>query len=97
MKDRDEYFKEMAEIFTEMDKVFKQVDTIVSQAQTRFVPRKTETGPWQSWFAWRPVTVKGQRVWFKTVYRRCINTYVDFDNWKRYEYGDIFDLIKDPT
>jgi hypothetical protein len=49
--------------------------------------------PWQAWFAWYPVKVNSERVWFKTVYRRCINTYVDYDDWKRYEYGSILDVL----
>ena len=61
---------------------------------TTYVPRKTEVSPWQSWFAWRPVTIHGNMYWLKTVYRRCINTYVDMDDWKRYEYGTMFDVIK---
>ena len=60
----------------------------------RSVARKIEVMPWKPWFAWRPVTIHGERVWFETVYRRCINTYVDMDNWKRYEYGTILDVIK---
>jgi hypothetical protein len=60
-----------------------------------FVARKIEMLPWQKWFAWRPVTIKGRRVWMKTVYRRCINTYVDFDDWSHYEYGDMFDILKE--
>ena len=51
--------------------------------------------PWRKWFAWRPVTVHGNRVWLKTVYRRKINTYVDMDDWARYEYGTIFDVLTD--
>lgn len=59
-----------------------------------YVARKIETSPWQRWFAWHPVTtIAKQRMWMKPVYRRCINTYVDYDNWKRYEYADIFDVI----
>lgn len=58
------------------------------------VYRKREVGDWKKWFAWRPVNIHEQRVWLKTVYRRRINTYVDHDNWSRYEYGTIFDLIK---
>ncbi len=60
-----------------------------------FVARKVITGAWKSWFAWRPVKVHGKRIWLKTIYRRCINTYVDYDDWKRYEYGNVFDIIKD--
>lgn len=59
-----------------------------------YVARKIEIAPWQRWFAWHPVTtINGQRMWMRTVYRRCVNTYVDYDNWKRYEYADIFDVI----
>jgi len=59
-----------------------------------FVSRKIEIMAWEKWFAWRPVKLNGKRVWFKTVYRRCINTYVDHDDWTRYEYGTLFDVIK---
>ena len=62
---------------------------------TTYVARKIEKSPWQQWFAWRPVTIRGKRVWLKKIYRRCINTYVDYDDWKQYEYGTIFDIIKD--
>lgn len=58
------------------------------------VYRKIERSPWQQWFAWHPVKIHGKRVWFTTIYRRCINTYVDFDDWSRYEYGTLFDVIK---
>ncbi len=57
--------------------------------------RKIEVMPWKKWWAWRPVKLHGQNVWFKTIYRRKINTYVDMDNWARYEYGDIFDVLGD--
>ena len=63
-------------------------------AQNSLYARKIEVLPWTKWFAWRPVTVYGKRVWLKTVYRRCINTYVDMDDWNRYEYGTIFDVLK---
>ena len=59
-----------------------------------YVPRKQEVAPWEEWFAWRPVKVNGKRVWLKRVYRRCINTYVDMDDWRRYEYGTAFDVIR---
>lgn len=58
------------------------------------VARKIEKSPWQQWFAWRPVTIRGKKVWLKKIYRRCINTYVDYDDWKQYEYGTVFDVIK---
>ena len=59
------------------------------------VARKIEKGAWQKWFAWHPVKIHGRRIWLKTVYRRCVNTYVDFDDWSRYEYGTVFDLLKE--
>ena len=59
-----------------------------------YVPRRTELGAWQEWYAWRPVKMKGKYVWLKKIYRRCINTYVDHDDWKRYDYGTAFDVIK---
>lgn len=66
----------------------------LNETYETFVPRKIELGTWQEWFAWRPVKVKGKRVWLKKVFRRCINTYVDHDDWTRYEYGTAFDVIK---
>jgi hypothetical protein len=60
-----------------------------------YVPRKQIFHNWESWFAWRPVKIHGERVWLKHIYRRCINTYVDMDDWKRYEYGTLFDVLRD--
>lgn len=58
------------------------------------VPRKMH--PWKEWFAWRPVKVHGKRVWLKRVYRRRpAHWSVEYDNWKRYEYGTVFDVLKD--
>jgi len=61
---------------------------------TTYVARKIETGPWQQWFAWRPVKIKGERVWLEKICRRKINTYVDHDDWARYEYGTLFDVLR---
>ena len=58
-----------------------------------YVARKIETSPWKSWYAWRPIKLHGEWVWFEWVFRRCINTYVDMDNWTRYQYGNIFDVL----
>ena len=57
------------------------------------VYRKVVYLSWKKWFAWYPVRVHGRRVWLTTVYRRSILTYVDFDDWERYEYGTLFDVI----
>lgn len=96
-KDMDNIFKDIDKTFkkvdADVDRVFKQMDDILKQASS--VPRKVELGPWKPWFAWRPVTVKDKRVWLKKIYRRKINTYVDMEDWSRYEYGTIFDVLKD--
>ncbi len=60
-----------------------------------FVARKMVTDPWEKWFAWHPVRVHGKPVWLKTIYRRHVTTYVDFDDWSRYEYGTLFDVLRD--
>jgi hypothetical protein len=57
--------------------------------------RKIEVSAWHKWFAWYPVKIHGKRTWLKTVYRRKINTYVDMDDWARYEYGTVFDILTD--
>lgn len=59
-----------------------------------YVARKVVVGDWKPWFAWRPVKMHGDWVWLEHIYRRCINTYVDMEDWKRYEYGTLFDVIK---
>lgn len=61
---------------------------------TTYVPRKQTVSPWRPWFAWRPVKVNGQTIWLQRIYRRCINAYVDMDDWKRYKYGTIFNITK---
>jgi len=60
-----------------------------------YVARKHTIGLWKQWFAWYPVKVHGKRTWLKTIYRRKINTYVDMEDWARYEYGTIFDVLTD--
>ena len=66
----------------------------MEEINEEYVPRRTDVSQWQEWYAWRPVKVHGKRVWLKKVFRRCINTYVDHDDWKRYEYGTAFDVIR---
>ena len=95
MKDFDKVFADMDKVFKDADKVFKQMEKVMDDVQQGPVARKIETTPWKPWFAWRPVKIKNKRIWMKKVYRRCINTYVDHDNWKRYEYGDMFDVLKE--
>lgn len=51
-------------------------------------------GPWQKWFAWRPVTtISGDRVWGKRIYRRT--RYTIFKRYAGCEYATDFDLLKD--
>ena len=108
MKDFEKIFEDMSKIFEDtdrafkkvdfdMDKVFKDMDKVFKQAEKMMsgVYRKQTVAPWKPWFAWRPVKLKGRRVWFKKIYRRKINTYVDHDDWARYEYGDMFDVLKE--
>lgn len=96
MRDFEKVFKDMDDVFKEMDKVFKQMDKVMETSQdfSGNIVRKLELGPWKPWFAWRPVKFKGKRVWMKKIYRRSINTYVDQEDWTRYEYGDLFDVLK---
>lgn len=106
MNDMDKVFKDMDNVFKDMDKAFKKLDKDVDQVfkqmeqvfeQASQIARKQEVGPWKEWYAWRPVQVKGKRVWLKKVYRRRINTYVDQDDWTRYEYGTVFDVLKEES
>lgn len=100
MKDFDNIFKEMDKVFEQADKTFAEADKLFKNMDkfiNATVARKREVGPWKEWYAWRPVKVKGKRVWLKKVYRRCINTYVDHDDWKRWEYGNVFDVIKEAS
>jgi hypothetical protein len=49
---------------------------------------------WQPWFAWHPVRLGRQWVWLKRIYRQQLNTYVDHDDWARYRYGTVLDILK---
>lgn len=107
MKEFDKVFKDMEKAFEDTDRAFKKVDADMDHVFKRMdkifeemenitnVARKREVGRWKEWYAWRPVKIKGKSIWLKKVYRRSINTYVDHDNWTRYEYGDIFDVLKE--
>jgi len=51
---------------------------------------------WEQVFAWLPVAVHGKRKWFTKVWRRKVAVYGDERNMPlRYQYGNIFDVIKD--
>lgn len=50
-------------------------------------------GLWEPVFAWTPVRVHGRWRWLTQIYRRERNKLVmPFQGW---EYGDIFDVLKD--
>jgi hypothetical protein len=62
----------------------------------RNIARRITKGNWKPYFAWRPVEVNGKRVWFKKVFRRKIEVCYDInEEFYHYEYGNIFDVIKD--
>lgn len=59
-------------------------------------PLQVKKEPWVKWFAWRPVKVNGKITWLKKIYRQEIpKTYATYDDWTRYNYGTIFDVLKD--
>lgn len=54
-----------------------------------------KTVAWEEWFSWRPVKdIHGKWHWLETIYRKVSNTYVDHDDWTRYYYGTIFDILE---
>ena len=50
--------------------------------------------PWEKWFAWYPVKVRGRHVWLKSVYRRSVYLRFDIVESRRVEYGTVFDVMK---
>lgn len=91
-KDFDQVFADVDKVFKQVDQVFLAMDNIIKAK----VVSNPEREPWVKWFAWRPVKVNGKHVWFRSVYRRPIpKTYATYDDWTRYEYGSLFDVIKD--
>jgi hypothetical protein len=51
---------------------------------------------WEDWYAWYPVTtISGQRVWMKPISRRVIMKYGDPRLVVEYEYGTVFDILKE--
>ncbi len=102
-KNVDEVFKDMDRLFTqldnvfkkvdkEMDHVFKQMEKAMEQAEAQM---EAKPEPWQKWFAWHPVTIKGKSRWFKTVYRRTKLKFGDQRLIHEWEYGDMFDVLKE--
>jgi hypothetical protein len=50
---------------------------------------------WEQWFAWYPVKVKGKRRWLTKVCRRVRMYREDVNIYAGYEYGDLFDVLKE--
>jgi hypothetical protein len=54
-------------------------------------------GDWEKWFAWYPVQVKGKHRWLTSIYRRVGMYREDMNIYVGYEYGDLFDVLKDES
>ena len=55
----------------------------------------TDGYTWGKWYAWKPVKdVHGKWHWLKDIYRIPGNTYMDYDDWRWYHYGTVFDVIR---
>lgn len=50
--------------------------------------------PWEKWFAWRPVKINNKWRWLKPVYRRH-HAGIWWSDRRSWEYGTIFDVLKD--
>lgn len=50
---------------------------------------------WEQWFAWYPVKVKGKRRWLTKVCRRVRMHREDVNIYAGYEYGDLFDVLRE--
>lgn len=56
--------------------------------------RKITIEPWQPWFAWRPVKIDNRYYWLKQIYRRRVIHHIDSNDWNKYEYGNLFTVLK---
>lgn len=90
----DQVFKDMDKVFKEMDKIFKTIDKRMDEQFAEVLTEATPE-PWEKWFAWHPVTIKGKRRWMKNVYRRTKLKYGDMRLYHEWEYGDMFDVLKE--
>ena len=90
----DGVFKDMDQVFKQMDQIFKDIDKKMEE-QFESVLTEAKPEPWEKWFAWHPVTIKGKRRWMKSVYRRTKLKYGDQRLYREWEYGDMFDVLKE--
>lgn len=58
-------------------------------------------GPWESYFAWLPVTITGAQYWLTSVYRRVeqveVETRTGHKEIQVWRYGTEFDLLSAPS
>lgn len=87
-------------VFDQADQTFKSVDKLfktLEQHMDEVMTSPESKGEWETWFAWYPVKdLHGKKHWFKKVYRRyswAKSTEQPFG--KGYDYGTIFDVLKD--
>jgi len=66
-------------------------DSYVSAGPATELPKYS----WEPWFAWYPVQVHGKRKWMTKVWRRVHMRREDMTLYADYEYGNVFDVIKD--
>ena len=87
-------FVEVQKVFDESEKVFKRIHRIMDEVQ-QGPATDAEPEPWQKWFAWHPVKIKGKRRWMTTVYRRHTLKIESYGMSLGWEYGDMFDVLKE--
>lgn len=56
--------------------------------------RKTRLATWRRWFAWRPVMIDNERVWFEWVYRRTLIYSSSMDDYYVTEYADAMSILR---
>lgn len=81
--------QDMTKIFSDMNRVFDRMSSSMDKASS---PKRY---PWEKWFAWYPVKVKGKVQWMKYVYRRINMKYSNSRMKNQWEYGDMFDILKE--
>lgn len=59
------------------------------------IPGLVDKDPWRAWFAWYPVKVGNEAVWFETVYRR--KDIVIYQQGLKIDwvYTTLFDVLKE--
>jgi hypothetical protein len=64
---------------------------------TAYDPQQSApVNPWEDWWAWYPVTtIGGERIWLKKICRRVVMKYGDQRLQLEYEYGTVFDILRE--